>query len=101
MSNPKYVQTELSSEEYRLFESLARDRGLSLTAALQEATEVWIREQQQVDPDDPLFEILDELDCEPLPDEPRTDAAREDDVIEEWSGAESEVQFPEPVDSED
>jgi hypothetical protein len=51
-------------------------------AALHEAVEYWITEQSRIDPNDPLFDILDQLDEEPLPDKPRTNAAMEDDLIE-------------------
>lgn len=86
MSESTHVQTELSAEEYRHFKALARERGLSLTAALREAAGVWMEKQQEVDPDDPLFSILDRLDREPGPDVPRTNAADEDDLVEEWTG---------------
>ncbi|EMA42429.1 hypothetical protein C448_10722 [Halococcus morrhuae DSM 1307] len=86
MSESTHIQTELSDEEYDHFKSLADERGLSLTAALREAAEVWM-EQQQIDPDDPLFDILDQLDQEPMPEKPRTNAAREDDLIDDWEGA--------------
>lgn len=85
MSESTHVQTELSDEEYRHFKSLAEERGISLTAALREAAEVWMEQQQRVEPDDPLFEILEQLDGEPLPDTPRTNAAREDDLVDDWT----------------
>jgi hypothetical protein len=93
MSDSTHVQTELSDEMYRHFKSLAEERGLSLTAALREATEVWMEQQERVDPDDPLFEILDELDEEPKPERPRTNAAEEDDLVEEWEGSSADIQF--------
>jgi hypothetical protein len=42
------------------FQIARRRAGLSLTAALREATEVWMAQQEEVDPDDPLFEILED-----------------------------------------
>ena len=93
MSESTHIQTELSAEEYRHFKSLADERDISLTAALREAAEVWMEKQQQVDPDDPLFEILDSLDQESVPDTPRTNAATEDDLIDDWSGATAGVRF--------
>ena len=93
MSNFTHVQTELSSEEYRQFKSLAQERGISLTVALREAAEVWMEKQQNVDPNDPLFEILEQLDQEPLPDTPTTNAATEDDLVDDWTGATSEIRF--------
>lgn len=101
MSESTYVQTELSDEEYRHFKALAQERGLSLTAALREATEVWMEKQKQVDPDDPLFEILEELDREPPPEKSRTNAATEDDLVEEWSGAIANIRFSDSPDSEE
>lgn len=93
MSESTHVQTELSGEEYSHFKSLADERGISLTAALREAAEVWMEQQQQVDPDDPLFDILDRLDQEPVPGKPPTNAATEDDLIDDWSGATAGVRF--------
>ncbi len=101
MSESTHVQTELSAEEYHHFKSLAKERGISLTAALREAAEVWMEQQQEVDPDDPLFEILDQLDQEPVPDKPRTNAATEDDLIGEWSGATAGVRFTNSSDREE
>lgn len=94
MSSSKHVQTELSTEEYHHFKEIAQERELSLTAALHEAAEYWMEEHHQVDSNDPLFDILDELEEEPLPDKPRTDATEEDDLIEEWSGSTSKIRFP-------
>ncbi|WP_254522803.1 hypothetical protein [Natrinema caseinilyticum] len=101
MGKSTHVQTELSEEEYRHFKSLAQEKGLSLTAALREATEVWMEKQKQVDPDDPLFEILEELDREPEPDTPYTNAATEDDLVEEWSGNTVDIQFSDTSSSEE
>ncbi|HET7323745.1 MAG TPA: hypothetical protein VFJ06_05380 [Halococcus sp.] len=86
MSKSTYVQTELSAEEYRRFKSLAEERGIPLTAALREAAEEWMEQQRRVDPNDPLFDILERLDEESLPDTPRTNAATEDDLVDDWSG---------------
>ena len=80
-------------EEYRQFKSLAQERGISLTVALREAAEVWMEKQQNVDPNDPLFEILEQLDQEPLPDTPTTNAATEDDLVDDWTGATSRIRF--------
>lgn len=101
MSESTHVQTELSSEEYHQFKSLAEERGIPLTAALREAAEIWVEQQQQVDPDDPLFGILDQLDQEPLPDTPRTNASTEDDLITDWSGDTAGIHFAESTDHEE
>ena len=101
MSDSRHVQTELSIEEYRHLKALAQERDLSLAAALHEAVEYWITEQSQIDPNDPLFDILRQLEEEPLPDKPRTNAAMEDDLIEEWSGGMSSIRFSQSIESDD
>lgn len=101
MSSSKHVQTELSTEKYHHFKELAQERDLSLTAALNEAAECWMEKQHQVDPNDPLFDILDQLDQEPLPDKPQTNAAMEDDLIDDWSGSTSGIQFSKSSDCEE
>lgn len=88
-----FDRTELSAEEYRRFKSLADERDISLTAALREATEEWMDQQQRVDPDDPLFDVLEQLDGEPLPDTPRTNVATEDDVVDDWSRETARIRF--------
>jgi hypothetical protein len=93
MSESTHIQTKLSDEEYSHFKSLADDREISLTAALREAAEVWMEQQQQIDPDDPLFDILDQLDQESMPDKPRTNAATEDDLVDDWDGATAGIRF--------
>ena len=101
MSESTHVQTELSDEEYRHFKSLAQERGLSLTAALREATAIWMEQQEQVDPDDPLFAILDQLEQEPVPETPQTNATTEDDLIDEWSGDTAGIRFSGTPDKEE
>jgi hypothetical protein len=63
--------------------------------------ELSAEEHHRIDPNDPLFDILDELEEKPLPDKPRTNAAMEDDLIEEWSGSTSDVKFPGSSDREE
>lgn len=87
MSDTKHVQTEFGDEEYEEFRELASERGLSLKGALKEAAENWMHEQRRVDPDDPLFDILDEVERATPSDAPETDARAEDDLIDEWDGA--------------
>jgi hypothetical protein len=60
MSKTTYIQIEITDTTYEEFRELARERGLSLKAALRGATEDWIKQQQQVDPDDPLFTLVDD-----------------------------------------
>lgn len=99
MGESTHAQTELSAEEYRRFKSLAEERDISLTAALREATEEWMDQQQRVDPDDPLSDVLEQLDGEPLPDTSRTNAATEDDVVDDWSGETAGIRFTGSPDS--
>lgn len=61
----------------------------------------WIEEQRQVDPDDALFKILEELDADPRRETPRTNAATEDDLVDEWSGDPAAIEFPESPPSEE
>mgnify|MGYP000094183710 CR=1 FL=1 len=61
----KHVQTELSEEEYERFRKFAEEHGLSLEEAGHEAVLEWIERQQQADPNDRAFTVLDELDSEP------------------------------------
>lgn len=84
MSGFKPVQTELTNEEYRRFKTLAEERDLSLTTALHEAAERWMERQHEIAQNDPLFDILAEMDQEPVPETPRTNAT-EADLIEERS----------------
>jgi hypothetical protein len=97
MSDSKLIQAELSSDEYYLFKELAQEREFSIAAALYEAVECWIEKQYQIDPNDPLFDILDQLDQEPLPDKPRTNATMENDPIDEWNGSTSRIKFSETI----
>lgn len=85
-NDTKHVQTELAAEEYEQFRALAREHGLSLKEAGHDALVAWIDRQQQADPNDPAFTMLDELDTE-LPESAATDARAEDDLIEEWDGS--------------
>lgn len=82
----KHVQTELDAEEYDRLQEFAHERGLSIKEAGHEALVEWIERQQQVNPDDPAFTVLEELDDESLPASATTDAREEDDLVEEWHG---------------
>lgn len=83
----KHVQTELDPEEYDQLREFARERGLSIKEAGHEALVEWIERQQQVDPTDPAFTVLEELDDESVPGAATTDARQEDDLVEEWHGS--------------
>lgn len=82
-NDTKHVQTELSEDEYERFREFAREQGLSLKEASQEALIEWIERQQRPDPSDPAFTVLDDLERESA----KTDARSEDDLVEEWHGS--------------
>lgn len=85
----KHVQTELSEEEYERFREFASERGLSIKEAGHEALVEWVERQQQVDPNDRAFTVLDELEGSSLPAAADTDARTEDDPIDEWHGSDA------------
>lgn len=89
MSNDdtKQVQTELDAEKYERFREFARERGLSIKEAGHEAIVEWIQREQQVDPTDPAFTVLEELEEESLPTSATTDAREEADLVGEWHGS--------------
>lgn len=87
-NDTKHVQTELSEDEYERFRDFAREHGLSLKDAGHEALIEWIERQQQADPNDPAFTVLDELAADSLPASAETDARDEPDLVEEWDGTE-------------
>ena len=86
-NDTKHVQTELNEDEYERFRKFAREHGLSLKEAGHEALVEWIERQQQADPNDPAFTVLDDLEDESLPASAATDAREEDDLVEEWDGS--------------
>lgn len=79
----KVVQTELVPEDYQLFRDLATERDLSLKAALAEAVKDWIDEQQRIDPDDPVFKTIEQIDSEPPVGDPTTTADMEADLYDD------------------
>lgn len=93
MSDTTHMQTEVTEETYDAFRRLAHERGLSIRAALQEATEAWVERERQVDPDDPLFALVADAAGESLPDTARTNASDEDDLIDDWSGDASDIEL--------
>lgn len=93
MGETKHVQTEFADEEYEEFQVLANERGLSLKDALKEAAEQWVAEQRRVDPDDPLFAILDEVERDGWSAGSKTDARDEDDLLDDWSGEDADVRL--------
>lgn len=86
-NDTKHVQTELNEDEYERFREFAREHGLSLKEAGHEALIEWIERQQQADPNDPAFTVLDDLEDEPLPASAATDAHEENDLVDEWHGS--------------
>jgi hypothetical protein len=94
-NDTKYVQTELNEEEYERFRKFAEEHGLSLKEAGQEAVLEWIERQQQTDPNDTAFTVLNDLDNSSLPRTAHTDAREEDDLIEEWHGNDESFVLPE------
>jgi hypothetical protein len=85
-SDSRHVQTELTGEEYKAFREFARERGMTVKEAGREALVKWVERQQRADPYDPAFTVLDELDEASLPESATTDARREDDLVDDWSG---------------
>lgn len=83
----KHVQTELNEDEYERFREFARERGLSVKEAGREALVEWVERQQQPDPHDRAFTVLDELDEESLPESASTNATQESDLVDEWDGS--------------
>lgn len=92
IDDPKHVQTELTPEEYDSFRRMARERGLSVKAAVREAIVDWVDRHRQPDPNDRAFTVLDELN-EPGDGLAATDAVAEDDLVEEWSGDDVSVRL--------
>jgi hypothetical protein len=86
-NDTKHVQTELNEDEYEQFRELAREHGLSLKEASHEALIEWAERQQEADPHDRAFTVLDELEEDSLPESAETDARNEDDLVEQWHGS--------------
>ena len=86
-NDTKHVQTELNEDEYERFREFANEHGLSLKEAGHEALIEWIERQQQADPDDPAFTVLDDLKDESPPASAATDAREEADIVDEWDGS--------------
>jgi len=98
-NDTKYVQTELNDEEYKRFRKFAEEHGLSLKEAGHEAVLEWIERQQQTDPNDAAFTVLDDLDNSSLLRTAHTDAREEDDLVEEWPGNDESFVLPEDLSS--
>lgn len=85
-NDTKHVQTELSEDEYERFRKFAREHGLSIKEAGQEALLEWIERRQRPDPNDRAFTVLDDLEVDGLPETAATDARDEGDLVDEWHG---------------
>jgi hypothetical protein len=85
-NDTKHVQTELNGEEYERFREFAEEHELFLKEASHEALIEWVERQQQANPNDAAFTILDDLDDSSLPRTAQTDAREEDDLVDEWHG---------------
>lgn len=89
-NDSKHVQTELAEDEYERFQAFAEERGLTVKEAGHEALVSWVERQQQADPNDRAFTVLDELDDSSLPATADTDSRQEADLVEEWHGRDVE-----------
>lgn len=86
----KYVQTELDGAEYETLREIAEERDSTIKEAFRGAIVSWIERQRQVDPTDRAFTVLEELDDDSLPSTATGDARHEDDLVDEWTGDDSE-----------
>lgn len=93
----RHVQTELDEDEYEQFRNFADERGVSLKEAGREALIEWVESQQHVDPFDPAFTVLEELDDD-LPETAETDAREESDTTDEWTGQDIDFKLAEAPD---
>lgn len=96
----KHVQTELTEDEYERLRKFASEQGMSLKEAGREALVSWIERQQQADPNDPAFTVLNELKELSGPESVETDAPSEEDLVEGWHGDDVEFTLTEnPADN--
>ncbi|ACV12542.1 hypothetical protein Huta_2376 [Halorhabdus utahensis DSM 12940] len=89
-NDTRHVQTELNKDEYEQFQKFAEKRDLSLKEAGHRALLEWIERRQDVDPTDPAFTVLDEIEDHSLS-TTETDAREEDDLVEEWHGRDASI----------
>lgn len=90
-----HVQTEVPEDEYERLRTVAEERGLSIREALREAAALWLREQDAVDPADPLFSSVDSV-REGASGRHRSNASAEDDLVDEWQGDAEEYRLADP-----
>jgi len=89
-NNTRHVQTELNKDEYERFQEFADKRDLSLKEAGHRAVLEWIERRQEVDPSDPAFTVLDEIE-DSSGSTAETDVREEDDLVEEWHGRDASI----------
>jgi hypothetical protein len=82
------VQIEIGRITYEVLREIVDESEKSLEEALEEAITEWIQKQREIDPDDPAFTVLEELDA---PDAEETNASELPDIVEEWDGRKSQI----------
>ncbi len=92
-----HVQTEVPEDDYERLRTIAAERGLTIRDALREATELWLDEQDAVDPTDPLFTSVESVrNAASRRDRPQTDVRDEADLVEDWDGDPSASHLGDP-----
>lgn len=82
-----HIQTEVPEDEYERLRTLAEERDLSIREALRQATELWIEQQDAVNPEDSVFTSVDAVrDGASHRTRTATTVTTEDDLVEEWAG---------------
>ncbi len=90
-----HIQTEVPEDKYERLREVAEQRGLSIREALQEATALWLEEQDAVNADDPLFTSINELRRSEGHGE-QTNVMEENNLVEEWEGDAESVSLADP-----
>jgi hypothetical protein len=90
-----HIQTEVPEDEYERLQQVAEQRDISIREALQEATELWLEEQDAIDSDDPLFTSVDEV-RQREDYSAQTNVMEADDLVEEWEGDAESISVADP-----
>jgi hypothetical protein len=90
-----HIQTEVPEDEYERLQEVAEQRDISIREALQEATELWLEEQDAIDADDPLFTSVDKVRQKGNRGE-QTNVMEEGDIVEEWEGNAESLSVADP-----
>jgi hypothetical protein len=85
-SENKHIRIELTEGEYNAFREIAAECDMIIEEAAHEALIEWIEHRNQRDLTDRAFTVLDELDTMALSSTAATDARKESDIVDEWSG---------------